>query len=118
MSFIGYMYALFGWAGNLFTKVYKGLYDDIITADLRIYPPAYASLVAALTLITFFIGLGSGSFILAASLLHMVPFLSVISGVMLSTIMMFLIPGLVFLFGISYPKIKKVSRASNASCRR
>ncbi len=112
MSLIGFMYALFGWAGNLFTKIYKGLYDDIITADLRIYPPAYASMVAALTLFVFFLGLGTGLPILIVSFLNIIPFLAPISGVAYSMILMFLIPALVFTIGITYPKIKKISRAS------
>lgn len=112
MNIVGWMYALFGWAGDIFTKIYKGLYDDIVTADLRIYPPAYASIVAALTLIVFFTGIGTGVPILVVSLLNLLPFLPPISGIALSFVFMFLIPGLTFILGITYPKIKKISRAS------
>ena len=106
------MYALFGWAGNIFTKIYKGLYDDIVTADMRIYPPAYASLITALTLIVFFIGLGTGIPLMLASMFNLIPFLSGPFGTIISIVLMFLLPGIVFLIGISYPKMKKISRSS------
>jgi len=52
LSFIGFIYANFWWLGKIFFKLFKNLDSDIRAADIKIYPEAYASLMAFIFLIT------------------------------------------------------------------
>jgi len=111
-SLVGYAYALFGWAGNLVTKLYPDLYNDIVSADMKIYPPAYASLVIFATLLSFIIGSFIGIPILILSRMHVSPFFSSPLAPIFSAVAMLIVPALVFVVLLFLPKMRVVSRES------
>ena len=112
MSFTGFAYASFKWLGKLILKIYPGLKDDLMAADIKIYPEAYASLVGFLTFLGFILGLALGipAYLLPLlgilRMLHpaIVPWLPIISLTGL--------PLLFFIFSLLYPKTKRASRIS------
>ncbi len=108
----GYAYALFGWAGDLLTKVYPTLYDDIVSADMKIYPPAYASLVIFVSFLTFIIGLIVGIPVIVLSSIMTLPAISKLGLIVLSIVAMFVLPFIVFIIFLFLPKIKVISRQS------
>ncbi len=112
MSLAGYAYAIFGWAGNILVKIYPSLYDDIVSADMKIYPPAYASLVVFATFVTFIIGIAMGIPVILLSSIISLPALSKLGLIVLSIIAMLVLPIIVFFILLFLPKLRVISRES------
>jgi len=49
----GFAYAVFGWAGEALSRLFPWLRGDIVSADMKAYPAAYASRVVLISLIAF-----------------------------------------------------------------
>ena len=111
-SLVGYAYAVFSWAGDLVTKIYPELYDDIVSADMKVYPPAYAALVVFATVLTFIIGIVIGVPIFILSRLYVSPFFNPSLAPILVALAILVLPGLVFVTLLFLPKMKVVSRES------
>jgi len=110
-SIDGFAYAVFGWAGEALSKLFPWLRGDIVSADMRAYPAAYASRVVLFTLIAF-----AASFAVAAPvsfLLARVGVLGSLQAAAAAVLLPFAAAGAVFGLGIAYPKLKVSSRAAN-----
>ncbi|MCS7104296.1 MAG: type II secretion system F family protein [Thermofilaceae archaeon] len=107
----GFAYSALRSIGELLVKTFPSLRDDIVSADIHVYPHAYAARVALFCLVAF--GLGFTLATPASLILSQLGFFTLLQGVALSTLIPFLAAGVVFAMGLAYPKIKKSSRASN-----
>lgn len=113
MSLTGYAYATFGWFGKALLKIFRGTAKDIRSADMKIYPEAYASLVALVFIISIIIDLFVGVSFYLFELFRYLPepiyniFIS-IPYVPLLSLMLF--PLLVLLIGMNIPAILKANR--------
>jgi len=59
MSLTGFCYGSFGGLGRLFLRIYGSSFEDKLeSGDIRIYPEAYCSVIAFLSLISVFVGIG------------------------------------------------------------
>ncbi|MEM0093826.1 MAG: type II secretion system F family protein [Thermofilum sp.] len=102
-------YSVFGWAGEALVKTFPWLKDDIASADMRVYPAAYASRCIFLALVAAGVGV-----------VFDVPISLALSRVGFGLIQLSLvsvsIPLLLFLavfgLGIIYPKLKVSNRTS------
>ena len=104
MSFHVVAYAVLGSLGDSLARSWKGLYEDIRAAGMRVYPPAYAS---AVLLTSVIVGVAATILsLLVASLLPVDGF-----RIALAVIAFFLSSGLAFILGMSYPSLKKHLRS-------
>ncbi|MFZ8854646.1 MAG: type II secretion system F family protein, partial [Thermofilaceae archaeon] len=109
-SLDGFAYSVFGWAGEALARMFPWLRSDIVSADMRVYPAAYASRVVLLSVLGFAAGLGVAapvSFALAG-----VGVLSPLQAAALSAFLPLGVAAAVFGLGLVYPKVKLSSRAS------
>ncbi|MGB9708742.1 type II secretion system F family protein [Infirmifilum uzonense] len=108
-SLDGIAYSLFGWAGEAIIRLYPPLKDDIASADMKVYPPAYAARVVMLTLIALALGFAFDAPLvmimsrLGAGLLQIVS-LSILAPIILAS--------LTFILALFYPRLKVSSRVS------
>ncbi len=109
VSIDGIAYSVFGWAGEALLKMFPSLKSDIESADMKVYPPAYAARCIMLSLVAFALGLAFDAplaFImsrLGAGVLQIIS-MSILAPVLLAL--------LTFIFLLLYPKIKVSSRQS------
>ncbi|MEM4926790.1 MAG: type II secretion system F family protein, partial [Thermofilaceae archaeon] len=109
-SLDGFAYRALGGLGDLLARMFPWLRTDIASADMRVYPPAYASRVVLISLIALGVG-----FALAAPVslaLASIGLLTPLQAAVLTTLLPLACGGLTFTMGILYPKLKTASRAS------
>ncbi|ABL77854.1 type II secretion system F family protein [Thermofilum pendens] len=108
-SLDGIAYSLFGWAGEAIARMVPTLRSDIVSADMKVYPPAYASRVVFLSIIALVLG-----FVFDVPIVILLSRMGVGLGGVLAT--SFSVPlmlaGAVFGLGLVYPKIKLSNRTS------
>ena len=109
LSIDGIAYSLFGWAGEALLKLYPSLKNDIASADMKTYPPAYASRCILISLIALIIG-----FVFDAPLVVIMSRLGagLLQIVSLSILAPILLASLVFAITLFYPRLKVSSRVS------
>jgi len=105
----GFAYAVFGWAGEALARMFPWLRGDITSADMRVYPAAYASRVVLVSVIAFAVGLAVAApvslFLVGAGLLMPLQ-AAALSGVLPAGV-----AAAAFGLGLVYPKLKVSSRA-------
>lgn len=111
MSFTGYIYAGFSWMGKIILKMFKNLDNDIRSADLRIYPEAYASLCGFVFIIMLIISIGLSS-IISLSSFFKIHFIPPQYTFIISILLVLVLPTLTLLIMILIPFIMKVNRIS------
>jgi flagellar protein FlaJ len=100
-SLIGFSYSHFNWIGKAILKVFKNLPSSLDSANIRIYPEAYAS----------FIGF---SFILSFIICSSLTFFSYIYfNLGFFSYFFFIPPIIILILLLTYPNLASVSRASN-----
>ncbi|UNQ72641.1 type II secretion system F family protein [Infirmifilum sp. NZ] len=109
VSLDGFAYSVFGWAGEALLKMMPSLKNDIASADMKVYPPAYAARCILVSLIALVLG-----FAFDAPLVVIMSRLGagVFQVVSLSIMVPLLIASLTFIFLLFYPRIKVSSRQS------
>jgi flagellar protein FlaJ len=108
-SFDSIAYSLFGWAGETIVKMFPNLKTDIATADMKIYPQAYAAKVVLFSLLALVIG-----FVFDVPIALILSRAGVNLGGLVATSISIplLLAGSVFGLGLIYPKIKLSNRTS------
>ena len=112
MALTGIAYASFGWAGKLILRLYPGLAEDIKASGIRVYPEAYASLVAMLTFLGFALGLALGIPAYLLPKLGFLPALHPSLALLVPLLSMTGLPLFLFIATITYPKMKSFTRTS------
>ena len=107
----GFAYAVFGWAGEALSRMFPWLRGDIVSADMRVYPAAYASRVVLVSLIAFAVGFAAAAPV--SLLLAGAGVLAPLQAAALSALIPFAAAGAVFGLGLVYPKLKVASRSSS-----
>lgn len=108
-SFDGIAYALFGWAGEALIRLYPPLKNDIASADMKVYPPAYAARCIFISLLMLVLG-----FVFDAPLVLLMSRLGagLLQIVSLSILAPVLLASTTFALSLFYPRMKVSSRAS------
>jgi len=113
MSLTGYAYAMFGWFGKALLKIFKGTENDIKSADMKIYPEAYASLVALAFIVSIIVDALLGVSLFLLNLLELLPepiYHVIASMPFLPILSLVLFPLLVLVIGMKIPSVLKVNR--------
>lgn len=111
MSVAGFAYSVFGSLGERLTSVFKGLRDDIKGADMRIYPPAYASIVVLSSLISLLISGSLGFLFYHLSAIGRIP-IPPRSALLSMLLLMTIVPVVTFFLGMLFPKLRRYGRLS------
>jgi len=90
-SFSGFSYANFRGLGLYILRFFPGISAKLESAGKRIHPEAYASIVAGLTIISL-IATGVGAVLVF-----------LFTGNLVFSLLLFIIPGFVFMMGVLYP---------------
>jgi len=104
LALSGFCYGSFGWMAGGIKKLYGNLEKDLQEANIRIYPEAYASIVA----FTMFF-----STIISAAVTFLLIFLLELVPIFPYVLIFPLTPFVVLLMGKAYPKSKASSRAQS-----
>ncbi len=110
-SLDGVAYGVFGGLGERLGKLIPSLRGDVASADMRVYPAAYASRVLLLSLIAFAAGLALAA--PASLLLSRAGLLKPLQAAALASLVPLAAAGATFALGLAYPKVRVSSRASS-----
>ncbi|MEM2824213.1 MAG: type II secretion system F family protein [Thermofilaceae archaeon] len=106
-----FAYRTFSGLGDLLARMFPWLRTDIVAADMRVYPSAYASKVVLVSLVA--LGIGFTLATPVSLLLASHGLLTMVQAAVLSSLLPLAAGGITFALGVLYPKLKVASRSSN-----
>ncbi len=104
-------YSLFGWAGEPLARMFPWLRNDIVSADMRVYPSTYAAKVVLFSVVAAVAGAAVAAPL--SLLLAQVGLLAFVQAIAVSSLIPLLAALVAFGIGIVYPKIKVSNRTSS-----
>ena len=105
-----FCFAYFGWIGNFLSGLFKSIGSDLDSANMKIHPQVYFSIVGFLSVVSFTIPLGL-SILFATGIWKGVPTMPMNGLVLIPASL--LAPVLIMVFGFIIPKMKSSTRMSN-----